>query len=308
MPLIARAQQAKLPTIGFLGTPTPATWAPWTAGFVDRLREIGWVDGRTATIEYRWAGGRPELYAEYAAEFVRRKVDVIVAGGAAVSAVKQATAVIPIVFAVARDPVGEGLVTSLARPGGNVTGLSLQLPELAGKRLELLREVVPGVRRLAVLIHISDPAALLERNEVETAARKLGLEVVPIDVRGSEEIVTAIAAAKGRADALYFGSGPVTNINRTRNFAAALDARLPAISGLTVHAQDGSLMSYGPDYTDLFRRAAGYVDKILRGAKPGVLPVEQPTKFELVVNLKTAKALGLKIPDSFLLRADEVIE
>ena len=202
-PLAARAQQSgKLPTIGFLGTDA-SVWSPWTAAFVERLRELGWIEGRTIAIEYRWAEGRPERVAEIAAEFVRLKVDVIVTYGGAVATLKQATAVIPIVFALAIDPVGSGLVASLARPGGNVTGLSIQPTDLAGKRLELLREVVPGLRRLAIMVNVGYPQAVLEMGEVQAAARTLGLEVAPLEIRRAEDIAPAFEALKAQADALY---------------------------------------------------------------------------------------------------------
>jgi putative ABC transport system substrate-binding protein len=308
-PLAARAQQpAKLPTIGFLGTASPSSWGSWVNAFVERLRELGWIEGQTVTIEYRWAEGRSERFAEFAAEFVRLKVDVIVTTGAAGVAAKHATSTIPIVFAVANDPVGDGLVTSLANPGGNVTGLSLQASELAGKRLGLLREVFPSLRRLAILADVGYPAAVLEMREAQTAARTLGLEVVTLEIRQAEDIAPAFEAHKGDADALFVGGGPLTTTNRLRINTLALAARLPTTSVLREYVEAGSLMSYGPNNSDLFRRAAEYVDKILRGAKPGDLPIEQPTKFELVINLKTAKAIGLTVPESFLLRADEVIE
>ena len=308
-PLVARAQQAaKLPTIGFLGASTPPAMSPWTAAFVQRLRELGWIEGRTVAIEYRWAEGRSERYAEIAAEFVRLKVDVIVTAGGAVVAVKQATSVIPIVFAVVNDPVGSGLVASLARPGGNVTGLSLQSTDLAGKRLELLREVVPGLRRLAIMANAGYPAAVLEMGEVQATARTLGLEVVTFEIRRAEDIAPAFEAFTGRAEALYVVSDPLVGTHRIRNNTLALGARLPTMHGNREHVEAGGLMSYGPNFPDLYRRAADYVDKILRGAKPADLPVEQPTKFDLVINLKTAKALGLEISPTLLARADEVIE
>ena len=204
-PLAARAQQpAKLPTVGYLGSGTPATQSQWAAAFVQRLHEVGWIDGRTVAIEYRWAEGRDERAAEIASEFVRRKVDVIVTSGTAVIvAVKQATEAIPIVFAAAGDPVGTGLVASLARPGGNVTGLSLQLTETSGKRLELLREVIPGLRRLAMLVNVGTPLAVLEQGEAQAAARTLGLEVITLEIRRGEDIVPAFEALNGRAEALY---------------------------------------------------------------------------------------------------------
>jgi putative tryptophan/tyrosine transport system substrate-binding protein len=308
-PWVARAQQpAKLPTIGFLGTTSPSVWRSWTGAFAKRLRELGCIEGRTAAIEYRWAEGRSDRIAEIAAEFVRLKVDVIVTSGTAGVAVKRATSTIPIVLAVANDPVGDGLVTSLARPGGNVTGLSLQAPELASKRLGFLREVIPAVRRLAILTNISYPAAVLEMQEVQTTARALGLDIVTLEIRKTEDIAPAFEALTDRAEALYVCTDALLGTNRLRITTLALAARLPTISGFREHVEAGGLMSYGPNFSDLFRRAAEYVDKILRGAKPRDLPVEQPTKFDLVVNLTTAKMLGLKIPESFLLRADEVIE
>jgi ABC-type uncharacterized transport system substrate-binding protein len=308
-PLAASAQQpAKLPTIGFLGTATPSMWSHWVAAFVQRLREHGWIDGRNIAIEYRWAEGRTERFAEIAAELVRRKVDVIVTSGGAVVAAKQATSVIPIVFPMAPDPVSSGLVASLARPGGNVTGLSIQSTELATKRLELIREVVPGLRRLAIMGNAGSPAAVLEMSEVQAAARKLGLEVEILEIRRAEDIAPAFESLRDRADALYIGADSLVGANRIRINTLTLGARLPTIYNSREYVELGGLLSYGPSYPDLFRRAADFVDKILRGAKPGDIPVEQPTKFELIVNQTTAKALGLKIPEAFLLRADEVIE
>jgi putative tryptophan/tyrosine transport system substrate-binding protein len=308
-PLSARAQQpAKLPTIGFLGSSTPSATSQLVAAFVQRLRELGRIEGRTVAIEYRWAEGRNERYAEIAAEFVRLRVDVIVTVGAAVLAAKQATSVIPIVFAAAVDPLGSGLVASLARPGGNVTGLSFQATDLAGKRFELLREVVPGLRRLAVLANIGYPAAVREMNEVQAAARTLGLEVATLEIRRAEDIGPAIDALKGRADALYVVQDPLVFTHRVRINTLAAAARLLTMHGFREYVEAGGLMSYGANFQDLFRRAADFVDKILRGTKPADLPVEQPTKFELVINLTIAKALGLTVPESFLLRADEVIE
>jgi len=306
-PLAARAQP-KPPTIGFLGTATPAVWKRWTDAFVQRLRELGWIDGRTVAIEFRWAEGRPERFADIAAEFVQLKVNAIVTSGAALLAVKQATSDIPTVFAVAVDPLGSGLVASLARPGGNVTGLSLQSTELASKRLELLRDVVAGFRRLAVMANAGYPDAMREAGEVQTLARRFGLEVDVREIRRGEDIVATFEAIKDRADALYIPPDPLTDGNRVRINILALTARLPTIYGFREFVEAGGLISYGPNYPDLFRRAGDIVDKILRGAKPGDIPVEQPTKFDLVINLTTAKALGLAIPESFLLRADEVIE
>jgi putative ABC transport system substrate-binding protein len=306
-PLAARAQQ-KLPTIGYLGTAAAAAWAPWTAAFVQRLHELGWTDGRTVEIQYRWAEGRAERWAEIAAEFVRLKVDVIVTGGNAAVAAKQASCAVPIVFALVDDPVGLGLIASLARPGGNVTGLSIQNPDLAGKRVELLREVVPGLRRLAIMANVELPSAASEMREVQTAARTLGLDAATFPIRRAEDIAPAFEALKGSADALYVVGDGLVITHRVRINTLALIARLPTIYPVREYVDAGGLMSYGPNFPNQFRRAADYVDKILRGAKPGEIPVEQPTKFDLVINLTTAKALGLTIPESFLLRADEVIE
>ena len=306
LPLPARAQQAdKLPTIGFLGS-DPVGFSQWTAPFVARLRELGWIEGRTVSIEYRWSEGRTERYVEIAEEFVRLNVNVIVTVGSAVPSVKQATTIIPIVFAVAIDPVASGLVASLAKPGGNVTGLSIQAADLASKRLEILREIVPSLRQLAVMANAGNAQPVLEAKETQAAARALGLEVVPLEIGRAEDIAPAIQALK--ADALYIAIDQLMVANRTRILTFALSARLPVITSISDFVKDGALMSYGPSYPDLFRHSADFVDKILRGAKPGDIPVEQPTKFELVINLTTAKALDLKIPESFLVRADEVIE
>ena len=267
-PLAARAQQpGKLPTIGYLGATTPSAESQRVAALVQRLREFGWIESRNLTIECRYAEGRSERYAELAAEFVRLNVDVIVTYGTpAVAATKQATAVIPIVFAVAGDPIGSGLVASLPRPGGNVTGLSLQKTDVADKRL------------------------------------------ATFEIRRAEDIAPTFEALKGRADALYVCGDPLVDNNRVRIITLALGARLPSISDFPEYVEAGGLMSYGPNFADLFRRAAGYVDKILLGAKPGDLPVEQPTKFDLVINLITAKALGLDVSPTLLARTDKVIE
>jgi putative ABC transport system substrate-binding protein len=309
-PIAARAQQAgPLPTIGFLVSSTPTSHGQWVAAFVQRLRELGWIEGRTITIEYRWAEGRSERFAEIAAELVQRKVDVIVTSATeAIVAAKQATSVIPIVFAAAGDPVGTGLVASLARPGGNVTGLSIQQTDVAAKRLELLREIVPGLRRLAILGNVSGPAVVLDMREAEAAARTLGLEVITSEIRRGEDIAPAFAALKGRAEALYLPIDPLVNTHRLRINTLALAARMPTMHTVRESVEAGGLMSYGPNRLELYRRAAEYVDKILRGTKPGDLPIQQPTKFELVINLKTAKTLGLTVPETLLARADEVIE
>jgi putative ABC transport system substrate-binding protein len=309
-PLAARAQQVrKLPTIGFLGSSTLSAMSEWVAAFVQRLRECGWIEGRTVAIEYRWAEGRAERAAEIAAEFVRLKVDVIVTYATPPTlAAKQATSTIPIVFAAAGDPLGAGLVASLARPGGNVTGLSLQSTDLVGKRLELLREVVPGLRRLAVVANVANPFAVLEMAEVQAAVHTLGLELDTLEIRSAQDVAPAFEALKDRAEALYVVTDPLVITNRARIGTFAMGGRLPTIYSSREYVEAGGLMSYGPNFPDLFRRAADYVDKILRGTKPADIPVEQPTKFDLVINITTAKVLGLKLPDKLLVAADEVIE
>jgi putative ABC transport system substrate-binding protein len=308
-PLAARAQHTgKMPVIGFLGTTSASGWAAWTASFVQRLRELGWIEGQTVAIEYRWAEGRSERYVEIAAEFVRLKVDIIVAGGNAVPETKQATSTIPIVFPIGSDPVDAGLVASLSRPGGNVTGLSVQRADTAGKRLEILREILPGLRRLAILANIGFPDSVAEMSSVQAAARALGLAVVNLEIRRGEDIAPAFEALKSGADALYVCGDALVNINRVRINTLAATLRLPTMHIVREFVEAGGLISYGPSYPALFRRAAEYVDKILRGAKPADLPIEQPTKFDLFINLTTAKALGLDIPATVLARADEVIE
>ena len=305
-PFAAHAQSArKLPAIGFLGADA-SVWAPWTAAFVRRLRELGWVDGRTVTIDYRWSGSR-ERDAEVAAEFVKEKVDVIVSHGGAVPALKQATPDIPIVFAIALDPIGAGLVTNLARPGGNVTGLSRQSTDLGAKRLQLLREAVPQLRRLAIMVN-PIPGSELETEEVQTAAHALGTEVALLKIWRAEDIAPAFAASKSQVDALYVVTNALIGANRTRIITSALDARLPTMFSTRDHVQAGGLMSYGPNFIEMFRRTAEYVDKILRGTKPGDMAVEQPTKFELVINRTTAKALGLKVSRILEVYATEFIE
>jgi putative ABC transport system substrate-binding protein len=309
-PVAARAQQpAKLPTIGYLGPNTRSLDSQRLVAFVERLRELGWIEGRTVAIEYRWAEGRNDHLAESAAEFVRRKVDVIVTSATPPTlAAKQATSAIPIVFASVGDPVGAGVVESLARPGGNATGLSLQQPEAAGKRLELLREVFPGLRRLAIMANSSNASALLDMREAQTTARALGLEAVTSEIRRSEDIAPAFDALRGRVEALYVCNDPLAATNRVRINTLALGMRLPTMFIAREYVEVGGLMSYGANFLDLYRRTAELVDKILRGAKPADLPVEQPIKFDLVINLTTAKALDLTMPSSLLARADEVIE
>jgi putative ABC transport system substrate-binding protein len=271
-------------------------------------RRTGWIEGRNLAIEYRWAEGQSERYAEIAAELVRLKVDVIITQGGAVAALKRVTSAVPIVFTVAADPLGSGFVTNLARPGGNVTGLSLQFTDLAGKRLQLLREAVPGLGQLAIIADGGYSASVLEMAEVEAAARTLGLAVTKLEIRRADDFAPAFDRFKGRAGAIYVVAAPLMTTHQIRINTLAVGAQLPTMHGIRDYVVTGGLMSYGASFPDLFRRAAGYVDKILRGAKPGDLPVEQPTKFDLVINQNTAKALGLKLPEQFLLRVDEVIE
>jgi ABC-type uncharacterized transport system substrate-binding protein len=309
-PLVVRAQQpAKLPTIGFLGQSTLAVEGPRLAAFLKRLRELGWIEGHTVAFEYGWGEGSSERFAEIAADFVRLNVDVIVTAGTAnVAAAKRATSTIPIVFAVAGDPIANNLVASLARPGGNVTGLSTLATDLAGKRLEFLREAVPGIQHLAIIGNIGNPLTLLEIDDVRAAADRLGLTTGTLEIRQASDIAPAFDSVRGRADALYVVADPLMNTNRARIHTLAMGARLPAIYNTREHVEAGGLMSYGPNFPDLYRRTAEFVDKILRGTKPDDIPVEQPTKFDLVINSTTAKALGLEIPPTLLARADEVIE
>ena len=306
-PIAVRAQTPKLRTIGFLGTDA-TNWAAWTAAFVARMRELGWIEHSTIAIEYRWSEGRTERVAEVAAEFVRLKVDVIVSYGTAIPSFMQATSTIPIVFAIAIDPVGAGLVASLGRPGGNVTGVSSQQTDIAGKRLDFLHEVAPDLRRVVIMANVANPQAALEMGEVQAAARRLGLEITPLAIRRAEDIAAGFAAIKSKAGALYVVQDVLVVANRTQIITFALSKGLPMIISSRDFVQAGALLSYGPNYPALFRRAAEYVDRILRGTKPDDLPVEQPTKFDLVINLTTAKALGLTVPPPLLARADEVIE
>ncbi len=309
VPIAARAQQTRrLPTVGFLVPGTPESHGKWVAAFAQRLSELGWIEGRTLTIEYRWAEGRNERMAEYATEFVGLKVDVIVTSAGGANAAKQATSVIPIIFAAYGDPVAAGLIASLARPGGNVTGLTIQPTDLTGKRLDLLREIVPGFRRLSIMGNVANTGFGKEQAELQAAASNSGIETTVLEIRRAEDIAPAFDAIKDRTDALYVFSEPLLNANRVKINTLALGARIPTIFAFREFVDAGGLMSYGANFADLFRRAADFVDKILRGTKPADLPVQQPTKFDLIINLTTAKALGLKIPESFLVLADEVIE
>jgi putative ABC transport system substrate-binding protein len=307
-PHAALAQQAdKLPTIGLLFA-DKVTFSPWIAAFVKRLAELDWIETNTISFFCEWSNGRSERDREIAAEFVRRNVSVILTDGPSVHTVEHETSTIPIVFALASDPVGGGLVASLARPGGNVTGMSLQSTDLAGKRIELLREVVPRLRRLAVLIDIGFPQSALEMREVRAAARSVGIELVPLEIRRAEDIMPAVSRLDGSAQALYAVGSALVDTSRDRIIELALNARLPTLFSNRDPVQAGGLMSYGANFLDLFRRSADLVDKILRGAKPADLPVEQPIKFDLAINLKTARAIDIPIPPTLLARADEVVE
>ena len=308
-PLAARAQQAPRLVIGLLGSGTAAAQSEWTAALLQRLRELGWSEGRNLIIEYRWGEGRTERFSEIAAEFVQRKVTIILTHNTPPTlAAKQATSSIPIVFATAGDPIGAGIVASLARPGGNITGLSSQSPDAAGKKLELFRQVVPGLHRLATLADVDNPYAALDLRQLNEAARTLGIEVLSFEIRRSEELDSVFDAVKRRTDALYVLPVPLSFANRTRINTLALSARLPTLYGVREYVEAGGLMSYGPNWPSMWRRAADLVDKILRGAKPAEIPVEQPMEFDLAINLTTAKALGLSVPDKLLALANAVIE
>jgi putative tryptophan/tyrosine transport system substrate-binding protein len=307
-PIGARAQQGgELRRIGILGADA-TVWSSWTAAFVTRLRELGWTTGETINVDYRWAGGSSKRVSDFTAEFLRRQVDVIVTYGSAAAVVMQSTTTIPIVLAVAFDPVKAGLVASLARPGGNVTGISIQQPELIGKRLDLLREVMPYLRRLAVMANAGYAAPMLEANQTKTTAQALGLEAAKLEIWQSEDIAHAFETIRGKADALYVVSDALIAANRTLITTLALSARLPTMLSYSDYVAAGGLISYGPNYANLFRQAADMVDKILRGMNPGDIPVERPSKFELVINLETAKALGITVPESLIADADQVIQ
>jgi putative tryptophan/tyrosine transport system substrate-binding protein len=304
-PFVVHAQPGAPRHIGVLGADA-IVWNSWTVAFVARLSELGWVKGDTIDIDYRWAGESSRRVSDFAVEFSRRHVDVIVTYGAAAAAVKQATTTIPIVLAVASDP-GGGLIASLARPDGNVTGISIQQSDLIGKRLDLLREVVPRLRRLVIMGNAGYAMPVLEAQEAKATAQALGLEAARPEIWRSEDITPAFEAIWGKADALYVVSDPLIAANRTLITTLALSARLPTMLSYGDYVAAGGLMSYGPNFANLFRQAADMVDKILRGTKPADIPVEQPSKFELAINLSTARAIGLTVPSNVLARADKVI-
>jgi putative ABC transport system substrate-binding protein len=307
---IEAQQPTKVPRIGFLAAVSPSAIAARTEAFRQGLRELGYMEGKSFVIEWRYAEGKPDRLPALAAELVRLKLDVIVTGGpAATRPAKEATVTIPIVMSFDDDPVGSGFAASLARPGGNITGLSTLAPEISGKQLELLKEIVPRVSRVAVLGTSTRPGNAQALREVELAAPAFKMQPQYVDVLSSKDIETAFrAASKGRAEAVLVLAGSVLNSHRTQIVALAAKSRLPAIYARPEFVEDGGLMTYGVSITDLFRRAATYVDKILKGAKPADLPVEQPTKFELIINLKAAKQIGLTIPPNVLARADKVIK
>jgi putative ABC transport system substrate-binding protein len=307
-PLAAYAQKGGEPRrIGILGADA-MVWKPWMAAFVARLRDLGWIVGENIAIEYRWAEGRSRRVSEIAAEFLRQDVDVIVTYGSAVTILKQATTTIPIVFAVAFDPVRDGLVQSLAHPGGNVTGVSIQQLDLVGKRLELLRAAIPQLHRLAILADAGYAEPMLEAERVKSTAQELGLEAARLGIWQPQDIAPAVAALGNKADALYVVSDALIAANRARIIRLTLSEHLPTIFSYDDYVEAGGLMSYGPNYADLFRRAANMVDKILHETKPGDIPVEQPTKFDFAINVNTAAALGLTMPPTLLATADEVIK
>jgi ABC-type uncharacterized transport system substrate-binding protein len=309
LPRFARGQQpSRTPVIGFLVAGTQASHGAWIAAYVQRLSELGWTEGRNIAIEYRLAAGSNERAAEIAAEFVRQKVDVIVTSAYGVVAAKQATSTIPIVFAAYADPVAAGLVGGLAQPGGNVTGMTVQPSDLASKRIDLLREIVPNFRRLSAIANVANPEFSPEIAGIRAAAASFKIEADIYELHTANDIAPAFAALRGHTDALYVVTEPLVNANKVQVLEAVTAAKIPTMFGFRELVEAGGLMSYGPNFADLFRRAADFTDKILRGAKPADLPVQQPVKFDLIFNLKTAKALGLKVPEAFLVRADEVIE
>jgi putative tryptophan/tyrosine transport system substrate-binding protein len=308
---VAQAQQRKkIPRVGCVFGASASFVAARSEAFRQGLHELGYEEGKNIIIEYRYAEGKLDRLPALAAELVRLKVDVIITSGAPVTrAAKEATNTIPIIMANEADPVGSGVVASLARPGGNITGLSQLSPELAGKRLELLKEIVPKLGRVAVFGTSTSPATAPSLKETELAAGAFGVKLQYVDVLGPADIETAFqSAGKGRAEAVLTLGSPVLNAQRKQIVDLAVKSRLPAIYPQTEYTEAGGLIYYGPNTPDLFRRAATYVDKILKGAKPADLPVEQPTKFEFVINLKTAKQIGLTIPQSVLYRADRVIK
>jgi putative ABC transport system substrate-binding protein len=310
-PTHVRAQQLrKIPRIGVLLPGAPAAWSRRTKAFLDGLSELGYVEGKTIAIEWKWGDDQFDTLSGLAADLVRSNVDVIVTGGtSATKALKTATQTIPIVMAIVGDPVAAGLVDTLARPGGNATGFSIVAPELGTKRLELLKEIVPNLSSIAVLSNAKNPQSKIEMKEMQTAAQAMALQLHSAEISTEVGLEDAfVAMNKASAQALILLTDPILFSQRKRTVDLAAQYKLPAVYFYSGFVEEGGLMSYGPSDVDLFHRAAGYVDKILKGAKPSELPVEQPTRFELIFNLKTAKSLGLTVPPKLLLTADEVIE
>jgi putative ABC transport system substrate-binding protein len=310
IPLGARAQRnGKPPVIGLIGANTEAVDRPRVDAFIHRLADLGWTDGRSIVVDVQWSNGVVARVGEIAATFAQRPVDLILtAGDGQVKAVKQVTGTIPIVFAATGDPVGNGLVESLAHPGGNITGLSIQLTESVGKRIDLLRDLLPGFRRLGLTGNVENSTVGPEWNAALSEARALDIETIRSTFARADEVAPAIDRLRGRVDALYVCQDPLVGSSIAQIVASAREARLPAMFSVREWAEQGGLISYGPDFPMMYRRAAEMADKILRGTKPADIPVEQPTQFDLVINLRTAKAIGLKVPDVLISRADEVIE
>jgi putative ABC transport system substrate-binding protein len=309
-PSAGNAQQvAKTPVIGFLGASSRTAISSWTDAFVQRLSELGWIDGRNVAIVYRWAEGRPDRALELAKELARLGVNVIVThANAGVTAAKRATSTIPIVFGAAGDPVDAGLVTNISHPEANVTGLSLQQTDTAAKRLEIMRELLPSFHRLGIFANTNNRSAMLELSQVEAAAKALELEITSAELRSVDDIPSAFDTVRGRVDMLYFCNDPLLTNSRIPIAIMSAAARLPTMFNFRENVDAGGLMSYGANLPEMFRRAAEMVDKILRGAKPGDLPVQQPTKFDFVINATTARALGIALPPSLIARSDDVIE
>jgi putative ABC transport system substrate-binding protein len=309
-PFVAWAQQPrKLRVVGYLGSGAAVVQRPFASAFAQRMRELGWIEGQTLAIEYRWGEGREQRFDSYAAEFVKLGVDAIVTSGSApVLAAKRATTTIPIVFAANADPVGSGLVESFSRPGGNITGVSAQSGEAPGREIEFLHQLVPGLRRLAIIANAGSPGSMFEMKAAETAAHALGLEAATFPLQGPNDLATAFYKIAGHVDAIYAVPDPLVSTVRLQLIAMALQARLPSTFGSRDYVESGGLMCYGANIANNFARAGDFVDKILRGAKPADLPVEQPTKLEFVINRRTAKNLGLTVPPNLIALADEVIE
>jgi putative ABC transport system substrate-binding protein len=308
LPRLTLAQPSgKLPVIAFLGGATPAMWAPWTGAFVDRLKALGWIDGQTVKLEFRWTEGRP--ITPLAQELARFNPSVVFGGSNDMAAIRKAIPVTIPILIVSNDPLGAGLVKNLARPSGNITGVSLQNLDLANKRFELLREVVPRIRRLAIMADANVTPTVLEMNTVQALARKFEIEPIPLEIRRTDHIESAFARLKTeQADALYVVINELLNANRLLIVRSAEAGKLPAIYGTHDWVRSGGLISYGSNFPALFARLAEMADSILRGTKAEDIPVEQPTRFELVINLKTSKAIGVTIPATLLARADDVIE